>query len=453
MAFLQSLAALLVTLSILVTVHEFGHFWVARKCGVRVLRFSVGFGKPLFSWSDKKGTEYAVAAIPLGGYIKMLDEREGDVTANQLPYAFNRQTPGKRIAIASAGPVANFLFAIFAYWLMFMGGFTVVSPVVGSVAPAGLAEQAGIRAGDQVLDVDGKVTNSWGSVAFILLNHIGSSDQIRLKVRHSNDSDSRNVVVHIKNWMKGEARPDPLAALGIIPFFPKVPAVLGEVVPGNRAAQAGLQVGDKIISIDGKQVKDWMSFVNKIKQSPEKKLEFVVLRDNKTLRLRVIPEARKISDTSKASGFIGVRAKAPSWPKDRLRKIQYGPFDAISPALQKTWSDVALTLISIKKMFEGVLSVKNLSGPVTIAKMATDSLASGMETFLRFLAILSVSLGVLNLFPIPVLDGGHILYYVTELIRGKPLSEKIQLTGVKIGVSLIIILMVLAFYNDLSRLM
>ena len=452
---LQSILSLLVTLGILVTVHEFGHFWVARKCGVKVLRFSVGFGKPVFSWKDKRQTEYAIAAIPLGGYVKMLDEREGEVAEHELAFAFNRQTPAKRMAIASAGPIANFLFAIFAYWCMFLFGFNVVAPFVGSVVEGSLAAQVGIQTGDEIIGLDGEPINSWSSLAFGLVQHMGDSDQLHLKVKHKADSEPRLINVQLHHWLSGEAQPDPIKSLGIRPFSPEIKAVVGEVVPSGSADKAGLKAGDQITKVGDIQITRWMQFVKLIQKSPEQPLALTIQRGNQTLKMSVVPESR-LSDEAgknKTIGFIGVRVKSVPWPKDMIRNVSYGPFASIPKAVEKTWSDVSLTLVSIKKMVEGVLSVKNLSGPISIAQMANESISSGAESFIRFLAILSVSLGVLNLLPIPVLDGGHLLYYGIEWIRGKPLSETVQQAGLKIGVSLILMLMVLAFYNDLSRLM
>jgi regulator of sigma E protease len=452
---LQSILSLLITLGILVTVHEFGHFWVARKCGVKVLRFSVGFGKPIFIWKDKRQTEFAIAAIPLGGYVKMLDEREGEVAEDELNYAFNRQTPVKRIAIAAAGPIANFLFAIFAYWCMFWSGFNVLSPVIGSVVEGSLAAQAGMHAGDEIIALDGEPISSWNGLAFGLVQHMGDSDQLQFKLKHKNDAEPRLVNVQLNHWLSGKAQPDPIKSLGILPFSPQIPATVGEVVPSGSAYTAGLKAGDKIIKAGDVAISNWMQFVKLIQKSPDQRLLLMIQREGQTLDIPVVPASR-VSDENgvkKTIGFIGVRVKSVPWPKEMIRNVSYGPFESIPKAIEKTWSDINLTLVSIKKMIEGVLSVKNLSGPISIAQMANASISSGAESFIRFLAILSVSLGVLNLLPIPVLDGGHLLYYSIEWIRGKPLSEAIQQAGLKIGVSLILMLMVLAFYNDLSRLM
>ncbi len=336
---------------------------------------------------------------------------------------------------------------------MFVIGFTVVKPIVGKVEVGSIAAQAGIVAGDQITHIDNNPVLSWNALALGLLKHMGDSDQILINSRHKSDTETKRHTLIVNNWMSGEEHPDPIKAIGIQPYRPTLLPVLGTVVKGSRAEQAGLLAGDKIIKINSISVSSWHEVVDLIQASPEQPLKLTLLRKGREHVLSVLPESRLDGKSKIRSGFIGVSVKPAPWPKAMLETVSYGPLDAISEAISKTWSDVTLTLVSIKKMVEGILSVKNLSGPITIAQMATESIASGVESFLKFLAILSVSLGVLNLLPIPVLDGGHLLYYAIEWVRGKPLSEKVQLIGLKLGVSLILMLMILAFYNDLSRLM
>lgn len=451
MEFLQSVLSLIITLGILVTIHEYGHFWVARRCGVKVLRFSVGFGKPIFSWYDKQGTEFAIASIPLGGYVKMLDEREGEVPSDQLHLAFNRQTIGKRIAIVSAGPIANFLFAIFAYWLMFILGFTVVAPVIGSVDEPSVAANAGVTAQQEIVAVDGETTNSWQSVNLGLLNRLGDTGKVELSLKEAGDDTPSIVSININRWLADQEMPNPVVDLGIHPYRPEIPPLIGLVSENGSASAAGLQPGDRIIAVNGNEVNDWMDFVDVVRRSANVALAVEVLRGTTTITVDLTPQEKHIAE-GQVVGFIGAGVEQPQWPDHMIREIHYGPIDALTASLNKTWSDTVMTLSSIKKMVEGLISVKNLSGPITIARIANSTIQSGLETFLSFLALLSVSLGVLNLLPIPVLDGGHLLYYFVELIRGKPLSEKTQLFGLKIGISLVLMLMFVAFYNDLLRL-
>lgn len=451
MEVLQSVLSLIITLGILVTIHEYGHYWVARRCGVKVLRFSVGFGKPIFSWYDKNGTEFAVASIPLGGYVKMLDEREGEVPPEELHLAFNRQAVSKRIAIVAAGPIANFLFAIFAYWLMFILGFTVVAPVIGSVDDDSLAANAGILPKQEIVAIDGNVTNSWQSVNMNLLNRLGDTGEVALILKDLGDDTPSTAKININEWLAGQDMPNPIEAIGVHPFRPLIPPVIGSVSEGGSAAAAGILPGDRIVAVNGKTVDGWMGFVEVVRASANATLMVELVRDDTIVDVSLTPQKKVVAEGQEI-GFIGAGVQQPKWPDDMIREVHYGPVDAFGAAVGKTWDDTVMTLSSIKKMIEGLISVKNLSGPITIARIANTTIQSGLETFLSFLALLSVSLGVLNLLPIPVLDGGHLLYYFVELVRGKPLSENTQLMGLKIGITLVVMLMFVAFYNDLLRL-
>ena len=449
MQIIQSVLALVVTLGILVTIHEFGHFWVARRCGVKVLRFSVGFGKPLYSWYDRHGTEFAVAAIPLGGYVKMLDEREGPVPEDQRHEAFTSKSPGRRIAIAAAGPVANFLFAIAAYWLLSVVGFSVMAPVVGEVKPDSIADRMGLTSGMEIRQIDGHPVTSWREINMRLLERTGEQGLVSVEV--SDDGQSETHSTTLNGWRLNDDAPDPLALFGVQPWRPDIPATLGEIIDGGRAEEAGLQPGDTVLSVDGRPVDNWFSLVREIQDSPEKTLSVTVSRAGEKLTLPVTPAARE-NEQGQVQGFVGAGVKPVAWPEDRMRNVQYGPLAAIPNAVSETWADTRLTLVAIGKMLTGLLSPTNLSGPITIARVAEASVSSGFEDFIRFLAYLSVSLGVLNLLPVPVLDGGHIVYYGIEAIRRKPLSEQVQAVGLRIGMAMIFTLMVFALYNDLMRL-
>jgi len=449
MQIIQSVLALALTLGILVTLHEYGHFWVARRFGVKVLRFSVGFGKPLFSWYDRQGTEYAIAAIPLGGYVKMLDEREGPVPEELRDQAFTSKPPSQRIAIAAAGPIANFIFAILAYWLISVVGVTTVAPIVGSVVEDSTAERVGLQEGMEIHSVDGHRVTSWRDVNMRLLERAGEHGQVSLEI---SEQGYRGVVSGpLNGWALSDDAPNPLAEFGVTPWRPEVPAVLGQVVEGGRAEVAGLQAGDRVLAVNGEPVDNWFALVEHIRNAPEQPIVLSIERNDAQLEVAVTPGARTLDD-GQVIGFVGAGVEAISWPDEVLRNVQFGPLAAIPNAFHETWADTRLTLVAIKKMVTGLLSPTNLSGPITIARVAEASVSSGFEDFVRFLAYLSVSLGVLNLLPVPVLDGGHIVYYTIEAIRRKPLSDRAQELGLRIGMALILTLMVFALYNDLMRL-
>ena len=449
MQIIETVLALALTLGILVTLHEYGHFWVARRCGVKVLRFSVGFGKPMFSWYDKHGTEFAVAAIPLGGYVKMLDEREGPVPEELRDQAFTSKPPGQRIAIAAAGPLANFLFAIFAYWLLSVVGVTHVAPIVGQIADESVAERVGLQEGMEIHAVDGHRVSSWRDVNMRILERTGEHGSISMEV--SEDGARGTVSGELSGWGLSDDTPNPLAEFGITPWRPAVPPVLGQISEGGRAEAAGLQPGDRIVAVNGEAIGSWFELVDFIRNAPEQTLQVTVERNGSEQSLSVTPEART-EESGESIGFVGAGVEAITWPEEVLRDVSYGPFAAIPVALSETWADTRLTLVAIKKMITGLLSPTNLSGPITIARVAEASVSSGFEDFVRFLAYLSVSLGILNLLPVPVLDGGHIVYYTIEALRGKPLSEQAQAFGLRIGMAMILTLMVFALYNDLMRL-
>ncbi len=449
MQIIETVLALALTLGILVTLHEYGHFWVARRCGVKVLRFSVGFGKPMFSWYDKHGTEFAVAAIPLGGYVKMLDEREGPVPEELRDQAFTSKPPGQRIAIAAAGPLANFIFAIFAYWLLSVVGVTHVAPIVGQIADESVAERVGLQEGMEIHAVDGHRVSSWRDVNMRILERTGEHGSISMEV--SEDGARGTVSGELSGWGLSDDTPNPLAEFGITPWRPAVPPVLGQISEGGRAEAAGLQPGDRIVAVNGEAIGSWFELVDFIRNAPEQTLQVTMERNGSEQSLSVTPEART-EESGESIGFVGAGVEAISWPEEVLRDVSYGPFAAIPVALSETWADTRLTLVAIKKMVTGLLSPTNLSGPITIARVAEASVSSGFEDFVRFLAYLSVSLGILNLLPVPVLDGGHIVYYTIEALRGKPLSEQAQAFGLRIGMAMILTLMVFALYNDLMRL-
>ncbi|XUO83119.1 RIP metalloprotease RseP [Halomonas sp. KM007] len=451
MGLIQNILAVIVVLGLLVTFHEFGHFWVARRCGVKVLRFSVGFGKPLWSTIDRHGTEFAVAAIPLGGYVKMLDEREAPVPEDQLDQAFNRKTVWQRIAIVAAGPIANFLLAIVAYWALFVAGTTTVAPIVGPVTPNSPAAEAGLPQGSEITAIQGDAMRSWEEINLKLVSMIGFNGELEIEARPEGSSASRAYQLPISRYMVRQDPPQPLETLGFVPWRPDVPAVLGQVLEGQAAAEAGLQPGDRITSLNGEPVRDWMQFVEIIRDSAGEALRVDYQRNGESGTLTMTP-GRNTLESGVEVGYIGAGAEPVNWPDELLRDIRYGPIEALGQALSRTGDMVVLTVDAIRKMLVGLISPSNLSGPITIAQISGDSARAGTEAFVSFLAYLSISLGVLNLLPIPVLDGGHLLYYFVEVLRGRPVSEQTQAIGLRIGLAMVGTLMLMALYFDLMRL-
>jgi len=450
MTALYMIIGTLVALGVLVTFHEFGHFWVARRCGVKVLRFSVGFGTPLVRWHDRQGTEFVIAAIPLGGYVKMLDEREGDVPPALVGQSFNRKPVGQRIAIVAAGPVANFLLAIFFFWVLAMLGSQQIRPVIGTVENGSPAAAAGLTAGQEIVSVDGKPTNGWSAVNLQLVRRLGESGTLNIGVRDEGSSTEQQRQVKLDQWLKGADEPDPIRSLGLQPWRPAIEPVLAEIDPKGPAGAAGLKTGDRLLGIGGQSVNEWQQVVDSVRARPGAQVVVRVERDGAPLDVPVTLGVK--GEGEAAAGYLGAGVKAGQWPASMLREVSYGPLEAVGEGLSRTWNMSVLTLGSLKKMLFGELSVKNLSGPITIAKVAGASAQSGVGDFLNFLAYLSISLGVLNLLPIPVLDGGHLLFYLVEWARGRPLSDRVQGWGVQIGISLVLGVMLLALINDLGRL-
>ncbi|MBC2678686.1 MULTISPECIES: sigma E protease regulator RseP [Pseudomonas] len=449
MSALYMIIGTLVALGVLVTFHEFGHFWVARRCGVKVLRFSVGFGTPLLRWHDRQGTEFVVAAIPLGGYVKMLDEREGDVPADQVEQSFNRKSVRQRIAIVAAGPAANFLLALVFFWLLAMLGTQQLKPVVGSVEPGSIAATAGLMAGEEIVAVDGESTAGWAAVNLQMVRRLGETGALQLTVREPGSSNEATRSLALNQWLQGSDEPDPIRSLGIRPWRPALAPILAELDPNGPAQAAGLRTGDRLLALDGQPLGDWQQVVDLVRERPDSRIVLRVERDNAPLD---VPVNLVSKGEGKAAGYLGAGVKPVEWPPQMLREVSYGPLDAVVEGARRTWTMSVLTLDSLKKMLFGELSVKNLSGPITIAKVAGASAQSGFGDFLNFLAYLSISLGVLNLLPIPVLDGGHLLFYLIEWVRGRPVSDRVQGWGIQIGISLVVGVMLLALINDLGRL-
>jgi len=444
--FIWSLFSFIVALGLLVFIHEFGHFWVARRNGIKVLRFAVGFGKPIYSWHDKLGTEFTIGMIPLGGYVRMLDTRVDEVAEQDLEVTFNNKRVTQRIAVVAAGPIANFVFAAFALLLMFLIGVPAVKPVIGEVAPESIAAKGGLAVTDEIIQVaDNKVVD-WETTAFALLQHVGDQ-HVTIKVRR-NDSE-QTVALNITDWTVDEGRV--LSGLGITPFRPKPTLKLQQIVEGSAAEKAGLQVGDTLMSINDVKLQNWQQAVEFISNAPEQALTISVLRNGQSIDLLVRPDLRTTEDGF-SQGYLGVAPVMENWPKGYVFEQQYGILPALQKSLERTWSITSLSFQMIGKLLTGDIGLNNLSGPISIAQGAGISAQSGIVYFLSFLALISVNLGVVNLLPLPVLDGGHLMYFFIELIRGKPVSERVQEMGFRIGAFVLMMIMGIAIINDFTRL-
>jgi regulator of sigma E protease len=452
MQILHIIFAAVLVLGPLIAIHEFGHFWVARRLGVKVLTYSIGFGPGFIKWRDKQGTSYQIAAIPLGGFVRMVDEREGEVAPADLPYAFTRKPFWARMLIVAAGPAINLLFAVLLYWIVFLQGVDTVKMVVGKVLPDSPAAVAGIVTGDEIHAVDQKPATDWDDVNYAIIGRMGDSGSLALSVRAPGAAADRVVNIKLDHFLR-EGGADPYRSLGFDLYRPPIDPVIGQVLPGQAGEKQGLKVGDRVVMADGQKVTSWQQLVDIIQPHAGKPFSAQVQRGSQLVALTLTPAAQK-DEAGHSVGKLGVGidpSTAPALPPSMLRHISYGPVAAMGAALDTTGHMISFTLESFGKMLRGLISVSNLSGPITIAKVANESVELGWVPVLKFMALLSVSLGVLNLLPIPVLDGGHLVYYGVEGLIGRPLSERVQMLGLRIGLVLMGSLMLLAIFNDLSR--
>jgi regulator of sigma E protease len=442
---MHSLFFFILALSILVVIHEYGHFWVARRCGVKVLKFSVGFGKPLWSKKGKDGTEYILAAIPLGGYVKMLDEREGEVPADEYHQAFNRQPLSSRVAIVAAGPIANLIFAVFTYWLIFILGIPGIRSIVDEVTLNSPAAQAQIIAGDEIIKIDGRDTPTWNSVYKTLWRQAETGGIVDVTI------DKQGIEVHrlLDVPKLGiQASGEILKQVGLQPIQPDIIPVLGQIKPESAAEQAGLKTGDLLFQANGIAIENWQKWVELIRSRPEQAILVSIQRDGNILE-RTLTPIKTVDNIGQIGA--GVDISYTKIPEEIRAELRFGPIESLIIALEETWQFSTLTVKSLFGMIAGTVSTKNLGGPISIAQIAGASAESGFITFIGFLAMISVSLGILNLLPIPVLDGGHLAMYFIEWVKGSPLSEQMQINGQKLGIFMLLLLMLLAFFNDLTR--
>jgi len=450
MQFIISLVSFIVVLGILVTIHEFGHFWVARRCGVKVLRFSVGFGKPIFKFRRKNDpTEYVIAGIPLGGYVKMLDENETDVAEEEKHLAFNNKPLLSRFMIVLAGPVFNLLFAFIAFWVILLIGEEGLKPVIGSLDKQGVAVHSTVEVGDEIVSVNGRPAPIWRVAAGLMTSEILDKGTFELTVAKPG-GQLNTVVLDIGSADLPEAT-DALNRVGIVPRTPVLQAVVGELVKGEAGDKAGLLSGDLIVSVNQKEVNSWAELVAVTRANAESPMEIVLLRAGRPLELTLVPKG--IKEGSQRIGRIGVAPLIPSdLRSDFYATYSLGIFDAVSEAAKQTISYSLLTVKMIGRMMIGQASLENLSGPISIAQYAGKTASIGLVAFLKFLAFVSVSLGVMNLLPIPMLDGGHLMFYIIEAIKGKPVSGKVQAGFMRIGMLALMSLMFIAVLVDVNRL-
>ncbi|WP_341679023.1 RIP metalloprotease RseP [Niveibacterium sp. SC-1] len=444
--------AFVIAIGVLVTIHELGHFLVARACGVKVLRFSLGFGKPIWRWQrSPQDTEWVLAAIPLGGYVKMLDEREAPVAPEELPLAFNRKPVARRIAVVLAGPLANFVLAVFIYWAIFVAGVSepravLAQPVAGTVAAA-----AGFAQGDTVFEVDGRSIASWNDFRWEVLKRAMDGLEIPVRVR-TRDGAERQRTLDASGLRLDDERSDPLQRMGLAFYRPPFPAVLGQVRPGSPAELAGLKTGDRVLAIDGQPVKSWEDMVSLVTPAAGQDLSVRYRRAQAVMETRVRPQAEK--EGAQTVGRIGVGAGEDiAWQSEVFIQVRRGPWEALGAGAQRTYETAAFSLRMMGRMVTGEVSIRNISGPVTIADYAGQSARMGLQSYVSFVALISISIGVLNLLPIPLLDGGHIMYYLAEIALRRPVSQRVQELGQQLGFAVLAMLMAFAFINDITRLL
>jgi regulator of sigma E protease len=445
-----SIIAIIITIFFIIGFHEFGHFITARLLGIKVLRFSIGFGKAMRTWHDKKGTEYVLAAIPLGGYVKMLDENEDKVPLHEQHLAFNRQPLYKKLLVIIAGPLFNFILALMLYWLLFMIGFVTVIPLIGGTTPHSIAAIAGIQPEEEIISIKGHPTTNWTAVTIRLLENIGEKVQIPMTTKVRGTATSKQYVLDLTNWHLDNLKPDPLESLGIIPYEPTIPAIIGELEPQSPASQSKLRIGDNIIAINTIPMNNWLDVIKTIAAHPHETFVFKVKRQGKELSFPVTTGA-KSSLFSKEQGYMGI---GPDFklPPDLLRHNQYAALPALYHASDNVYNFISLNFLMLEKMITGKISFQSLGGPITIFEGAGSSLNTGLLPFLSFIAFVSIAIGVINIIPIPGLDGGHILIYLIEFVIRRPIAQRTQEFVFRLGLIVLVVLAIQALANDIMRI-
>ncbi|HHF3073844.1 TPA: sigma E protease regulator RseP [Vibrio diabolicus] len=448
---LWNLISFIVALGILVAVHEFGHFWVARRCGVKVEKFSIGFGKSIWSKVGKDGTEYSISMIPLGGYVKMVDSRVDEVPEHEKHLAFDKKPLWKRTSVVAAGPIFNFLFAIFAYWLVFLIGIPAVKPVIGEVTPNSIVAEAGIESGMELKSISGIKTPDWESVNMGLISHIGD-DLMTVTLTSANEVGSEvTKTLDLREWEFDPETQSAMQSLGFAPYTPEVYRVIEQVSQGGAAEKAGVLPGDEIVAIGEQRVTEWKQVVEAVRSNPDTPIELTVLRQGYEQTLTLTPGSRELAN-KEVVGFAGIAPKVAEWPESYRFDLQFGVFESVGKAVDKTGQVIGLTISMLKKLIVGDVGLNNLSGPISIAKGAGATADYGLVYFLGFLALISVNLGIINLVPLPMLDGGHLLFFAIEAVIRRPVPERVQEMGFRIGGAIIFSLMALALFNDFTRL-
>lgn len=447
---LISIIGIIVTLLLIIGIHEFSHFIVARLLGIKVLRFSIGFGKKLWSCFDKKGTEYVIAAIPLGGYVKMLDAKEETVSIDDLPLTYDHQPFYKKFLVVVAGPLSNLLLAFVLYWMLFMMGFSSIAPIIGKITPHSIFAEAGIKSNVEITRIDNIPTSSWMGVLIRILSRTGDTSKMQIGVKPLDKQTLQEYQINLANWHMDNLKPDPLTSLGIEPYEPEIPAIIDKINANSPAAESDLSSGDKILAINGKKIANWLELVTEIDKRPTEKINLTIERAKKQYNISVTTGSER-DLLFKKHGFLGVTPQF-KWPDNLIHKNQYNPFIALSHAWQNTMDFTYLNLVIIGKLFTGKVSLQSLGGPISIFQTAGTALNQGIAPFLSFLAFLSISIGIINIFPIPGLDGGHLLFQTIEAIIRRPISDRVLALFYRIGFILIFLLIVQSIINDVLRL-
>jgi regulator of sigma E protease len=449
---LLQIFAFLFAIFLLVTIHEFGHFWVAKRAGIKVLRFSIGFGKTLWKRQGKDGTEYVIALLPLGGYVRLLDEREGPVSEAEKHLAFNRKPLLSRFLVLLAGPLTNLILGVIIFWIVFVIGIEQVKPVIGKIAPNSIAAQGGLQPGDELLGIDGHKISTWQQALIAVVYRMGEKGKMEVTVSPKNLNQPKTHILDLTNWKVSGLAPQPLESLGITPYQPAIPPVVSKVVKGQPGDLAGLQQGDRILKINEEPVSDWMDVMDYVQKHPAESTTLLIQRGNTQKNLNISIGEKTVSNFKKI-GFIGVAVQAPEWPPGMKYQTHYSLLTAWKPAAQQTALFSVFNFIVFGKMVVGHISLQGLGGPITIFTSAKAAFKEGVIVYLSFLGVLSIMLACLNILPIPGLDGGHLLFLIIEAIRGKPLSLTTQLFAWRLGLLLLIAVMLQATINDLMRLL